>query len=701
MSENTVEVKVTASSAGLASGLSQATSTVESSTSKLQGLFTGMQTHITGEMGKMQQAVLSGAASMQHALIELGFAIGSGALIKEAVSKNLEYTESLLSMSRMMGITTEQAGVMTTALTLIGSSSEAYVAANLKLDKSLKTNEKGLQDLGVATRDANGSLLDQQTIFNNALGAMMTYKEGVDRNEFALSVFGKGAKEAMQFLKLNNDVMQEAETLAHSYGLAIGQDAAKQTEEFGIKLRAAGLIFDGVKLKIGQELLPVLVQFAGWMGQVGPGAIAVVSASLKGLIHLFEGLTLIVRDTYNLLEVTFKSLATLVISVMGAIGAAMRGDFTGAKTHISDGLKELGQHWATYANDVVTYHAAATQRVEQMWAGTVAKITDTIKSGTKEFVKAGKDDVDHQAQMGRDIVSAAKITYKLKGEALAAQEAADLLLIQEVQKEKELLAHDESEAIIRERQRVHDFKEKTEHDEAATQERLGKNIVEAQIRITKGMEADAKARSAVFTSLTTPVVSAFHQMTIGILRGNQTLAQSMHNLATNVAASFADLGLKMLEKWVANQIAMTTATATESAARTGIGAMAAAEGMALQAAASIKSIMNSAYQAMAGTIASLAGFGADVSASAGSIVSARGGWDVPRDSFVNVHKNEMILPSALADRVRTMTSDKGGSDTHVHLHVQAIDAQSVTRLFQNSGSALADVLRKQVRNNRL
>ncbi|MBU6430313.1 MAG: hypothetical protein KGR26_14960, partial [Cyanobacteria bacterium REEB65] len=163
-SDNEVNVKVTATSSGLASGMNQAASTVQSSTSQLQSLFSGMQGHITGEMHKMRESVLEGALSMKTALLELGVAIGSGELIKEAVSHTLEYSESLLSMSRMMGITTEQAGIMDTALKMIGSSSDAYVSANLKLDKSLKTNEAGLNQMGIATRSANGSLLDQQTI---------------------------------------------------------------------------------------------------------------------------------------------------------------------------------------------------------------------------------------------------------------------------------------------------------------------------------------------------------------------------------------------------------------------------------------------------------------------------------------------------------------------------------------------------------
>jgi hypothetical protein len=58
----------------------------------------------------------------------------------------------------------------------------------------------------------------------------------------------------------------------------------------------------------------------------------------------------------------------------------------------------------------------------------------------------------------------------------------------------------------------------------------------------------------------------------------------------------------------------------------------------------------------------------------------------------------MVLPEAQADAVRNMAEGGGAGGGDVHLHVHAVDAQSVKRLFESNGNALVAALRKQGRN---
>ncbi len=57
---------------------------------------------------------------------------------------------------------------------------------------------------------------------------------------------------------------------------------------------------------------------------------------------------------------------------------------------------------------------------------------------------------------------------------------------------------------------------------------------------------------------------------------------------------------------------------------------------------------------------------AAVEAFGGGINSAAGGWElVPQDQLAMLHKNEMVLPSSLAENVRNMSS--GGNSVHVNV----------------------------------
>ena len=70
-----------------------------------------------------------------------------------------------------------------------------------------------------------------------------------------------------------------------------------------------------------------------------------------------------------------------------------------------------------------------------------------------------------------------------------------------------------------------------------------------------------------------------------------------------------------------------------------------------------------------------------------------------------VHAGEMIVPAGPAAGLRSALSGggvdggSGGGDTHLHLNVTAMDAQSVVGLFKNNGRELAKVVGNMMRSN--
>jgi hypothetical protein len=105
-----------------------------------------------------------------------------------------------------------------------------------------------------------------------------------------------------------------------------------------------------------------------------------------------------------------------------------------------------------------------------------------------------------------------------------------------------------------------------------------------------------------------------------------------------------------------------------------------------------------------GPMLAAAAFAAMFALVMGSMHSAEGGFDIPAGTnpMTQLHAKEMVLPAQYADVIRGMAgsgSNKGVSQGgDVHLHVSAVDAHSVRRLFHENGSALADSLKHQMRN---
>jgi hypothetical protein len=92
-------------------------------------------------------------------------------------------------------------------------------------------------------------------------------------------------------------------------------------------------------------------------------------------------------------------------------------------------------------------------------------------------------------------------------------------------------------------------------------------------------------------------------------------------------------------------------------------------------------------------------FGAEMAAMAGAFTpSAAGGYDIPAGTnpLTQLHEREMVLPAKHADVIRGMAGGVGG--TGMTVHINAVDAAGVKKLFMTHGAALADSLKAQARN---
>jgi hypothetical protein len=75
--------------------------------------------------------------------------------------------------------------------------------------------------------------------------------------------------------------------------------------------------------------------------------------------------------------------------------------------------------------------------------------------------------------------------------------------------------------------------------------------------------------------------------------------------------------------------------------------------------------------------------------------------DRPQDQLALVHKNEMVLPVPLAERVRDMTAGTRGGDIHIHTggnSFSATDAAGMDRLMRQHEKAIVRTIARLHRN---
>lgn len=374
MADNELKISITADSEGVKTGAQAGAQSFAQACDQIKDSIAG----------------LNGAISSLTGLLAGALSIGA---MKSAIDAATSYNASIISLSRVMGIGTEQASVLSTAIKIIGGTTEEYAAINMRLGMHIKTNADALEQLGVVLKDSNGDLLSQSEIFDNAIKAMAEYKEGADRNQFALYAFGRGAAEVYKYLNLTQDTMRLATDVANRYGLVIGDQAAQQTKQMSYQLNILGIVFDAIKVQIGNEMLPTIVNLAGEFGDLAATTLPYLMGAIKAFMTVFEGFAFSVKSAGAIIVGVLFSIGSIVQSVAVAVMRIAKGDFQGAWQAMKDGASEVKVNMQATWDSVVANAEATSKRLEAIWLGSSEKIeaAQGMGKGTKTFVAPEKD----------------------------------------------------------------------------------------------------------------------------------------------------------------------------------------------------------------------------------------------------------------------------------------------------------------------
>ena len=226
--------------------------------------------------------------------------------------------------------------------------------------------------------------------------------------------------------------------------------------------------------------------------------------------------------------------------------------------------------------------------------------------------------------------------------------------------------------------------------------------------------ATTKEAAAKWQTLYKSISDGLGSSVAGFIVGTKSLSTALSGIYTSIQGAFEKMIGDMISKWITGQLTMlfvkeSTNASIESA--DALAATAAAINAKVQASMQIPAIAGVAAGEAAASQAGIPVVGPALAAAAYAetmamvmsglaLASASSGYDIPAgvNPLTQLHQNEMVLPAHLADSVRSMSGNGGRSNGDVHLHVSAVDAHSVRRLFENNGSALADALKHQARN---
>jgi hypothetical protein len=150
---------------------------------------------------KVGSGAVSGLKAAGTAIVGMGAAVAGATVgLGAMVTKASDSANSLTELSQQTGLSTDKlqemqyvGGALDVSLDTMTGAHTRLIKAMTSAEKSTSTQAAAFKALGVATQDSNGHLLDSNTVFNNAMGALGGVQNATERDSLSLQLFGKSA----------------------------------------------------------------------------------------------------------------------------------------------------------------------------------------------------------------------------------------------------------------------------------------------------------------------------------------------------------------------------------------------------------------------------------------------------------------------------------------------------------------------------
>lgn len=345
---------------------------------------TGKSFDWLGEKSEKMNKIMTGAA--------VGLAgVGAG-LVGAAVNAG-KAADDINTLSKQTGLSTEQIQKFQYATDIIDVSMDTLTGSMAKLTKNMATAQKGSGDaakafetLGVKITNQDGSLRNNQDVFNETIKKLGEMKNETQRDAYAMQIFGKSAQDLNPLILGGADALEELGKQAEDAGLIMSQDALDGANAFndGLDiLKAQGTAAIGkIGGEIAETLMPALGKILDAVSKIIDWvlnnkdavvlAITVVTAAVAGFMAVLA-VQKIIAFAKALEGVTVaQKLLNLVMSMnpIGLIIAAIAA-LVAAFIYLWNNCDEFRNFWISLWDSIVNIFNASVDWMKTTFTKTI------------------------------------------------------------------------------------------------------------------------------------------------------------------------------------------------------------------------------------------------------------------------------------------------------------------------------------------
>lgn len=238
----------------------------------------------------------------------LAAVMAGGAAFKAFVDEANQANIAAEKMSRSLGITADEAGVLAVAIDDIAAKMgvdagpETYTASFLKFNRALASSSDELKALGVDVDAVRNGTKTSNEVFLESLQLFNQYEPGIQQTQFAMKAFGRSVQEVQVLSQLNAKALDDARKASQDLNLTITAEGVKAAENYRVAMDNVGDVLQGVRKTIGEAVMPMLSELASSFAELGPSIVEGTKAAIETFVAVWNELVAAIRVGWDVVS---------------------------------------------------------------------------------------------------------------------------------------------------------------------------------------------------------------------------------------------------------------------------------------------------------------------------------------------------------------------------------------------------------------
>jgi len=226
----------------------------------------GKSAGMAGNAGMLK--IAAGAAIAFTALRVIGRAYRAlSDLIEDSITKTAQQQDTIAKLSHKIGVGTETLSAYRLATELSGTTMEVFAvglrtAIKNAYDMTQGTGEAkdAFEELGITVTEENGKMKSGEEIMLAVADKLMLLDDASRRTALAQKIFGRSGTELLPMMEKGRAGIEAMKEEARALGITFTDETAAASEEYNDSLARMNAGFEGLKMRIGNAVIPALTQ---------------------------------------------------------------------------------------------------------------------------------------------------------------------------------------------------------------------------------------------------------------------------------------------------------------------------------------------------------------------------------------------------------------------------------------------------------